>query len=698
MAQLSDSYNTLIKPENENQDSFWSEELDGIPLKQRLKLLLASKRLSDFGVIKLETETPPIHIGVTEEDQSCDSQGFYPSCSAREQRNERFSLEKTHTDVLGEYSCQGTLVGDCICSDRLICSDVNSTSVGVEKVDTGNGVNGYSGADVQAKKIQPEISDDFNDDLDYVVLKERQRMLLSRKSMEFTRAVLEDDSSWLSNPVVEDMIQCCGGIGKKESRFGDGKSSVGGTHTHAVSERNVSDFRKKQKSGSSNSIIAGSSSTTPQCSSLKGSCQGIESIKSENLMGVQEKDGVSSSKKAPSIYESSGRHDFVSGDRNSMLGSTLTSFATVKVEPLDNSDLHNRNKNAVSNFPLENIVSVKKELETLEESYGDELDDMLLRERMKLLSPRKVPNLDISQNFKCSRKIVPSAIDSSPILSEPAKPLRIIHPRKRRKTATDSVETALEEDAPGLLQVLIDKGVSINEMKLYGEMESDDSLEDSFSEGSFTELEAVMSKLCSQRPSLLKFAPVRCVKGEKASYCLACLISLVEQARYLQFRKWPVEWGWCRDLQSFIFVFERHNRIVLERPEYGYATYFFELVDSLPIDWQVKRLVTAMKLTNCGRVTLIENKALVVGKDLTEGEARVLTEYGWVPNTGLGTMLNYCDRVVHDRKNEIDSSEWRSKIGKLLVNGYSGGSIVLTDIPKSIEHSVSQSPQIKLEF
>lgn len=51
---------------------------------------------------------------------------------------------------------------------------------------------------------------------------------------------------------------------------------------------------------------------------------------------------------------------------------------------------------------------------------------------------------------------------------------------------------------------------------------------------------------------------------------------------------------------------------MLERPEYGYATYFFELVDSLSTDWQIKRLVTAMKLTNCGRITLIENKTLLV--------------------------------------------------------------------------------------
>lgn len=74
-------------------------------------------------------------------------------------------------------------------------------------------------------------------------------------------------------------------------------------------------------------------------------------------------------------------------------------------------------------------------------------------------------------------------------------------------------------------------------------------------------------------------------------------------------------------------------------------------------------------------------------------------EYGWTPNSGLATMLNYCDRVVHDRKNEKERSEWRSKIGKLLMNGYNGGAMVSNNIPKkAIGYTDSQSPQIKLEF
>lgn len=271
--------------------------------------------------------------------------------------------------------------------------------------------------------------------------------------------------------------------------------------------------------------------------------------------------------------------------------------------------------------------------------------------------------------------------------------------RKVKKTATVSVEKAMEEDAPGLLQVLLDRGIQLEEIKLYGDIEYHDPLEEtSSSEESFEEFESLMTKLFSECSSLLGFSSGRHVKGSRHIYCLASLISLIEQSRYLLFRQNPVEWGWCRDLQSFIFVFKTHNRIVLERPEYGYATYFFELVVPLPIDWQIKRLVRALKLTTCSRTVLIENKPLIVGEDLSEGEARVLEEYGWTPNTGFGTLLNYCDRVVHDRKNETYNLEWRAKIGRLLRNGYDGGQTVLANIPKkAVVYMGFQDEEIKLE-
>lgn len=82
-----------------------------------------------------------------------------------------------------------------------------------------------------------------------------------------------------------------------------------------------------------------------------------------------------------------------------------------------------------------------------------------------------------------------------------------------------------------------------------------------------------------------------------------------------------------------------------------------------------------------------------VGEDLSEGEAKVLQEYGWIPNTGLGTLLNYRDRVVHDRWNERYSTDWRMKIGKLLMNGYSEGELIITHVPLN-----TSSEEIKLEI
>ncbi|RZC92068.1 hypothetical protein C5167_027956 [Papaver somniferum] len=204
----------------------------------------------------------------------------------------------------------------------------------------------------------------------------------------------------------------------------------------------------------------------------------------------------------------------------------------------------------------------------------DKLDHMSLRERLKLLTAKKPSDSEDSRPSECLQKAMPPVENCKPTASENAK--------------SEVKKTALEEDAPGLLQVLVEKGILLDEIKLYGGMECEDALDSSFDENSFEDLQGL---------------------------------------RYLQFRMWPVEWGWCGDLQSFIFVFERHNRIVLERPEYGYATYFFELVNSLPVGWQIKRLVTTMKLNRCSRATIIENRAFLVGEDLSEGEAR-LKEYG----------------------------------------------------------------------
>ena len=99
-------------------------------------------------------------------------------------------------------------------------------------------------------------------------------------------------------------------------------------------------------------------------------------------------------------------------------------------------------------------------------------------------------------------------------------------------------------------------------------------------------------------------------------------------------------------------------------------------------------------------LSLCENKK--VGEDMTEAEAEVLMKYGWVANTGLGTMLNYRDRVFHDRKSHKEISEWKSKISNLLVDGYNSGTIVSTFIvpPDDVEDDDDAGldmEQVKLE-
>lgn len=67
---------------------------------------------------------------------------------------------------------------------------------------------------------------------------------------------------------------------------------------------------------------------------------------------------------------------------------------------------------------------------------------------------------------------------------------------------------------------------------------------------------------------------------------------------------------------------------------------------------------------------------------MTQGEARVLEEYGWTPNCGLGSMLHFCGRVLHDNKNEEYIGDWKTKIRRLLLGGRDWGRTELVNIPK----------------
>ncbi|XP_038874728.1 uncharacterized protein LOC120067269 [Benincasa hispida] len=556
-----------------------------------------------------------------------------------------------------------------------------------------DGVDDFASAGVAVTKVKNEMFNDFNEDLDHVPLIDRLRMLLSRRALGLTNHV-ERGSGVPSGELLH-----CSLKQREKSMF-------------ACEELMEIENVLHDRTGShaprlcSPSVVCSPNATLP-ASYFSSNHSSNKSTESGDDMELK-KDKICSTEKVATKLASQPLTDHV--PKANLLSSTK-----VKDEPyghVDDCNIYGKDTNNVCS----NTVLIKSETTIPDEHYENKLDNMRLQDRMKFFSSRKVFGFT-SMDYEHPK---PSDPGCSILVPEPGSFMNIKGRRKRKKTATNSIETALEEDAPGLLQILVDKGVQVDEIKLYGEIETDDDLDESFSEDSFGELEDVISRcaymcgqngvfygirrvvrkfgLFSQRHSFLKFPSIRCMKSSRASYCLACLVSLIEQTRYLHFRNWPVEWGWCRDLQSFVFVFERHKRIVMERPEYGFATYFFELVDSLPVNWQIKRLVIAMKLTSCSRISLLENRPLLVGEDLTEGEAAVLLNYGWMPNSGLGTMLNYRGRVVHDRNNE-DISEWRSKIGKLLMDGYNGGALVQENTSKKVaEYSSFQTTQVKLEL
>eukprot|EP00252_Welwitschia_mirabilis_P011555 TRINITY_DN2583_c0_g1_i1.p1 TRINITY_DN2583_c0_g1~~TRINITY_DN2583_c0_g1_i1.p1 ORF type:complete len:800 (+),score=176.79 TRINITY_DN2583_c0_g1_i1:276-2675(+) len=134
--------------------------------------------------------------------------------------------------------------------------------------------------------------------------------------------------------------------------------------------------------------------------------------------------------------------------------------------------------------------------------------------------------------------------------------------KRKKKTKTCSIEKALEEDAPGLLEILHEKGFSVDQLKLYGDSMDEQASEIASADDNFQDLENLVEKIWGQSLGLIRMGRSRYSGANKPTYCLACLLSLIEQTRCLQLRNWPTEWGWCRELHSFIFVFERHNRLV----------------------------------------------------------------------------------------------------------------------------------------
>ncbi|CAL8465089.1 g4624 [Coccomyxa elongata] len=161
-------------------------------------------------------------------------------------------------------------------------------------------------------------------------------------------------------------------------------------------------------------------------------------------------------------------------------------------------------------------------------------------------------------------------------------------------------------------------------------------------------------------------------------YTLYALQCLIEAARKYETAAEAVRWGWCRELQAFVFVFEAANRIVVEKPEYANATYFFDMEEPLPVAAQVQRLVAVLSVPAVTRGALLTDGAPDLATGLPPADAAVLQAAGWTPENGLRSLLNFSgERIIHKitrGASEADTLQlYRDKITKLLSQGASAG-------------------------
>ncbi|KAJ6796517.1 Uncharacterized protein M6B38_218910 [Iris pallida] len=120
-----------------------------------------------------------------------------------------------------------------------------------------------------------------------------------------------------------------------------------------------------------------------------------------------------------------------------------------------------------STLPEHDVQRTVVKSECFDEVTTDVIDHIPLYLRMHTYKSISEPTL--CNNIESSLPTPLSSLGNDLFNSDNVKEKRFSLRRKKKKTATDSVETALEEDAPGLLQFLLDRGITAEEIKLYGE-------------------------------------------------------------------------------------------------------------------------------------------------------------------------------------------------------------------------------------
>lgn len=202
-----------------------------------------------------------------------------------------------------------------------------------------------------------------------------------------------------------DLVDPNAGTIKEEIKSLYVDSSVTGNEYNELSSNNVSFPGISSESALSEFNSAGSSVTTiPGCS----------------LVTEETKSRYSMNKSESEFSSCGGQHDVVGSC--SVHAPTLQNSVKVKVEPLENVDLA-LERNVFNKYSC-NAITVKGENNEL---YGVGVDHMRLHDRMKLRTS--------GENFEFDSSRIPS-LQKNPVLSESAEPIRVNHPRKRKKTAT----------------------------------------------------------------------------------------------------------------------------------------------------------------------------------------------------------------------------------------------------------------------
>lgn len=220
---------------------------------------------------------------------------------------------------------------------------------------------------------------------------------------------MQGTSLALSSLAEANRIKRGNGVGKEDDTSSDRDLPLAGDHSK------ISDL--------SNFTVHG----------LSDSCQKDYSSNLVSSKRIQGNDWLYSSKKTLPDQESSHGLDLSSDSSKARLSSAIVN---VKVEPLESIELETTGKYATENPSYNCFLPVKREQEVPNDSCLDKLDHMLLQERMKLFSNKAINSSGGDGISASLSEIVPSVVDSTPIASAAAEPLKINRPRKRRKTAT----------------------------------------------------------------------------------------------------------------------------------------------------------------------------------------------------------------------------------------------------------------------